>query len=246
MFISYWLFDSFFRVNLLLVVLSLLFSVNNLRNNFFVNQSEIKLVIKGGEGANYFLNNAFYKNPSKVFVNDNQIDSNINPYNFNNGLNNVTIKFDDDITSCKNMFSGLNNIIEIDLSNFDTSKVTDMDSMFYKCTNLEKINFGNINTSLVKNMRYLFHYCYKLSSIDLSNFDTSSVTDIDSIFRYCTSLTSINVSTFNTKNVENMLDIFAYCYVLTSVDLSNFDTSKVTNMRGIFYRCYKIRDIYRS
>ena len=118
-----------------------------------MNQSEIKLVIKGGEGANYFLNNTFYKNASEVFVKDNQIDSNINPYNFNNGLNNVTIKFDDDITSCKNMFSGLNNIIEIDLSNFDTSKVTDMDSMFYMCTNLENINFGNINTSLVINMR---------------------------------------------------------------------------------------------
>ena len=120
MFISLRLFGSFFRVNLLLVVLSLLFSVNNLRNNFFVNQSEIKLVIKGGEGTNYFLNNTFYQNASEVFVNDNQIDSNINPYNFSDGLNNVTIKFDDDITSCKNMFSGLNNIIEIDLSNFDT------------------------------------------------------------------------------------------------------------------------------
>ena len=64
--IKYCFFDSFFRVNLLLVVLSLLFSVNNLRNNFFVNQSEIKLVIKGGEGTNYFLNNTFYKNASEV------------------------------------------------------------------------------------------------------------------------------------------------------------------------------------
>ena len=54
MFISFWLFDSFFSVNLLLVVLSLLFSVNNLRNNFFVNQSEIKLVIKG-KGESFFL-----------------------------------------------------------------------------------------------------------------------------------------------------------------------------------------------
>ena len=50
------------------------------------------------------------------------------------------------------MFNSLNNIIEIDLSNFDVSQVTTMYFMLNGCSNLEKINFGKINTSSLKNL----------------------------------------------------------------------------------------------
>ena len=39
------------------------------------------------------------------------------------------------------MFYELQNIIEIDLSNFDASEVNDMQWMFYNCENLEKNKF---------------------------------------------------------------------------------------------------------
>ena len=96
-----------------------------------------------------------------------------------NILNNVTIKFDKQLESLENMFKGLNKIIEIDLSNLDTSKITNMASMFEECSNLENISFGNINTSLVESMFRLFYNCSKLTSLDLSNFDTSLVTDMN-------------------------------------------------------------------
>ena len=235
------IFSKSFQVILIYIFFYLPFQVNNKRN-IYMYQSEINLIIKG-IGQISFLNEKFYRRATQVIVNGNSIDPNINYYNFIDTLNNVTIKFDGEITSCKNMFNGLKNIKEIDLSNFDTSKVTDMDSMFYLCTNLEKINFGNINTSLVKNMKYLFHYCYNLSSIDVSNFDTSSVTTTHSMFRFCTSLTSINVSNFNTHNMVDITDIFGGCSKLTSIDLSNFDTSKVKYMQGLFFQCYQLRRI---
>ena len=54
----------------------------------------------------------------------------------------------------------MNAIIEIDLSNLDTSKVINMESMFYGCSNLKKINFGNINTTSVTNMnRVILFLC---------------------------------------------------------------------------------------
>ena len=37
------------------------------------------------------------------------------------------------------MFSGCNSLTRLDLSNFDTSKVTDMTFMFYGCDNLPNI-----------------------------------------------------------------------------------------------------------
>ena len=46
----------------------------------------------------------------------------IKSYNFDNGLNNVTIKFNNIIASCQSMFEGISNIIEVDLSNFDFQK----------------------------------------------------------------------------------------------------------------------------
>ena len=155
--------------------------------------------------------------------------------------NNITLTFNNETTSCENMFYELSNIIEIDLSYFDFSKVRNMYSMFYGCTNLKKIKFGNINTSSVENMSQLFFKCKNLTSIDLSNFDTSSVTTMYKTFSYCENLISIDLSNFDTKNVKDMEDLFAYCYKLEEVNISSFDTTLVTSMAGLFFRCYKIR-----
>ena len=128
-------------------------------------KSEINLVIQGQGNLNV-LNDSFYLNPSEVIINgDLKVSCNKNCY-LDNILNNVTIKFDKQLKSLENMFSGLYKIIEIDLSNLDTSKVTTMVSMFEYCSNLKKILFGNINTSLVESMYGLF----KLFKIDFLRF----------------------------------------------------------------------------
>ena len=53
------------------------------------------------------------------------------------------------------MFFNLSNIIEIDLSNFDFSRVITMEKMFMKCANLKKVNLGNMDTSLVTSLNSL-------------------------------------------------------------------------------------------
>ena len=87
----------------------------------------------------------------------------------------IKLQFNDDITSCENMFNGLSYIDEIDLSGFDFSHVISMKSMFQGCSNLKFIEFGNIDTSRVENMDMTFQNCTGLTSIDLSKFDTNSV-----------------------------------------------------------------------
>ena len=72
------------------------------------------------------------------------------------------------IDTFENLFFNCRDIIEIDLSNVNTSSVTSMRGMFCNCENLKYINFGNIDTSCVTDMSYLFNYCLLLSSIDLS------------------------------------------------------------------------------
>ena len=189
-----------------LYILSTLFISMNYLSRLEVHLSEIKLVIKD-KGHHYFLNNNFNPEPSEVIINDEIKDTCKKCCTFTKDLNYVVIKFNNPITSCENMFKGLANIIEIDLSNFDASNVISMSSIFDQCINLERIYFGNINTSSVKNMYGLFHNCTKLTSIDVSNFVTSSVTNMKFMFRYCNSLTSIDASNFDTHNVEDMQDM---------------------------------------
>ena len=47
------------------------------------------------------------------------------------------------------MFGYCKSITEINLSNFDTSKVTYMNNMFFKCTSLTSLDLSNFDTSKV-------------------------------------------------------------------------------------------------
>ena len=73
-------------------------------------------------------------------------------------------------------------LLEIDLFNFDTSKVTDMSRMFYDLRNITSLNLSNFDTSKVTTMNRMFSGMSNLTSLDLSNFDTSKVTTMGSMF----------------------------------------------------------------
>lgn len=126
---------------------------------------------------------------------------------------------------------------ELDLSDFDTSKATNMNYMFRDCTNLTSLDLNNLNTSNVKSMYYMFYYCSSLTSLDLSGFDTSNVTNMGYMFSNCTKLISLDLSNWNTNKVTDMGYMFNYCTNLTSLDLSNLNTSNVTNIGGMFSYC---------
>ena len=128
----------------------------------------------------------------------------------------------------------IKNILELDLSNFDTSQVTYMYGMFYGMSNLTTLNLFNFDTSKVADMRYMFAGMTNLTSLNLSNFDTSQVMYMGGMFAGMSNLTTLNLSNFNTSKVTNMGFMFQGMSSLTTLDLSNFDTSQVTYVRGMF------------
>ena len=131
----------------------------------------------------------------------------------------------------------------LDVSSFNTSKVTDMYGMFGGCINLTHLNASSFDTSNVTDMNGMFAYCKNIQSIDVSSFDTSKVTDMGNMFINCYELTSLDVSSFNTSNVTNMYSMFEHCRKLASIDVSSFDTSNVTDMRNMFYCCYELTSL---
>ena len=136
------------------------------------------------------------------------------------------------VTDMHYMFWNMHSLTSLDLSSFDTSKVTNMSSMFDN-TGLTSLNLSNFDTSKVTNMSRMFAFMRNLTTLDLSNFDTSKVTDMNAMFMSMWSLTSLNISNFDTSKVTNMSSMFDNTG-LTSLNLSNFDTSKVTNMSRMF------------
>ena len=57
--------------------------------------------------------------------------------------------------------------------------------MFYGCASLTNINLSNFNTQNVTNMDNMFSGCNSLKSLDLSNFNTQNVTNMSDMFSYC-------------------------------------------------------------
>ena len=128
----------------------------------------------------------------------------------------------------------IKNILELDLSNFDTSQVTDMNIMFNHMRDLTTLDLSNFDTSKVTNMRGMFGAMFNLTTLNLSSFDTSKVTDMYGMFHGTSKLTSLDLSNFDTSQVTDMGYMFNNMRSLTSLDLSNFDTSKVTDMQWMF------------
>jgi len=56
------------------------------------------------------------------------------------------------------------------------------------CSSLENLNIKNFDTTRVKNMENMFQDCSKLTSLDLSNFDTSKVNNMKGMFWRCNNL----------------------------------------------------------
>ena len=133
------------------------------------------------------------------------------------------------IVSMSYMFGG-SKATTLDVSNFDTSKVTYMNGMFSN-SQATTLDLSNFDTSNVTDMSNMFDGS-KATTLDLSNFDTSNVTDMSSMF-HSSQVTTLDVSNFNTSNVTDMDSMFYYSQA-TTLDLSNFDTSKVTNMKYMF------------
>ena len=147
------------------------------------------------------------------------------------------------VTDMNFLFSGCNSLTSLDLSNFNTSNVTNMQFMFYACENLTSLDLSNFNTGSVTNMKGMFYYCSSLMSLDLSNFNTNSITSMYCMFMGCSSLTELNLDSFNTNNVLSMAGLFDGCENLTNLNLSNFDTCNVKSMDEMFEGCKNLTNL---
>lgn len=146
------------------------------------------------------------------------------------------------------------NNLYLDLSNWDTSSLTDVSDMFhidadmfYYDSNFEMIDTTGWDTSHITNMSGMFYNNDCLNGIlGIENWDTGSVIDMSNMFYGCDSLIlPKTISNWDTSKVQNFKNMFYDMRSLGrndyagdyTVDFSLWDTSSAKNMNGMFYGC---------
>lgn len=168
------------------------------------------------------------------------------------------------------MFSSCTSLETLDLSSFNTEKVTNMvtmfenskhlrslklpkgfigssvtnlNAMFRGCESLTELDLSGSNSENVKAMEEMFYGCKALSKLDLTSFKTGQVTTMENMFCDCSTLETLDVSSFNTENVTTMLGMFNNCSSLRSLNLPGFNTANVTQMSSMFIKCSSLRSL---
>lgn len=168
------------------------------------------------------------------------------------------------------MFSSCTSLETLDLSSFNTEKVTNMvtmfenskhlrslklpkgfigssvtnlNAMFKGCESLTELDLSGSNSENVKDMKEMFYGCKALSKLDLTSFKTGQVTTMENMFCDCSTLETLDVSSFNTENVTTMLGMFNNCSSLRSLNLPGFNTANVTQMSSMFIKCSSLRSL---
>ena len=141
------------------------------------------------------------------------------------------------VTNMQSMFRDLRYITSLDVSGLDTSNVTNMYSMFNSVGSVTSLDVSGFDTSHVTNMGSMFLYCSNLTTLDVSRFNTSQVTEMDQMFSGCGKLSVIDVSHFNTGNVKQFHGMFSGCGSVSMLDTSQWDTHSAVNMSSMFSHC---------
>ncbi len=144
------------------------------------------------------------------------------------------------VTNMESTFSSSQELSsdELNISNWNTSNVTNMFTMFSGSEALKELDLSRWDTSNVTNMASMFASTLALTNLDVSSWDTSKVTNMSFMFAAAGALTSLDVSNWDTSSVTNMNSMFNYCYFLTSLDLSSWDTSSIVGDDGMFSGLY--------
>ena len=131
--------------------------------------------------------------------------------------------------NCANLFVGFSNLENVDAStNFDASKITDITGMFSGLTNLKNINLSNWNTSSLESIPIAAFAGLSAETFDLSNWDVSSVTFIGASAFVFVTTDVFNLSSWDTSSITSIGGSAFYGLSADVFDLSGWDTSNFT------------------
>ena len=90
-----------------------------------------------------------------------------------------------------------------------------MEGMLAYCYNLININLTSFDTKNVISMEGMFAWCNKLQNIDLSSFDIKNETNISGMFFGCLDLKEITIKKLYEEKIKNQ--IFSISFTIKTI-----------------------------
>ena len=179
---------------------------NNFDNNENINQkynqmkNEIIMTIKIDKNDInkdiYFIDDIDYENDDIKIKNEHNKLLEMNELNTELYINDIKYKFQ--------KYFKFENTGEYKIKIKLNFLIKDCGFMFYNCKNITNIDLSNFNTKNVTNMQGMFAGCKSLKNLNLSNFNTQNVTNMWRMFSDCSSLKEENIIT-NDKKILNQI-----------------------------------------
>jgi len=107
------------------------------------------------------------------------------------------------------MFCNCSSINILDLSNFNTQNVTNMNHLFFNCSSLECLNLSNLNFTRVTKFEHFIYGCNALKFINIHNLKSLNNCQILELFK-------------NKNSFCNIVDIDDDNWLSNYVKLANF------------------------
>ena len=138
------------------------------------------------------------------------------------------------VTNMEHLFNGLKKVTDLNLSGLNVREVNNIGSLFVRNPGLISLNLSGWQLDSVHDMSYMFNQLHALNTLNLTGFTTKNVVNMNHMFNECHNLTTLDLSSFDTRNVTDMNNMFRDNFALKNLNLSSFNTSNVTNMAEMF------------
>ena len=129
------------------------------------------------------------------------------------------------VTTANNMFDNCSKLSYVKFgTNIGSTALCDMSSMFYKCGNLASIDLSGFNTSKVSDMSSMFEGCCSLSVVNITGFESVKLSDVSRMFAGCSGIRKIISGTrFDLSAVRYSELMFSDCLNLNGGNGTTYD-----------------------
>ena len=124
-----------------------------------------------------------------------------------------------------------------------------MAEMFWYCQSLEVIDVSNWHTGKLENIQEMFVHCESVKRLEPRYFDVSSCKYLAQCFDHCIKLEYCDVGNWDAKQLRSLYNMWYVCCSLEELDLSGFDTSNIAAdgaNHNVFSGCVVLHTIYAS
>lgn len=91
------------------------------------------------------------------------------------------------------LFAYNDNIVDVDLTEFNISVIPDISDLFYNCKNLKSVDFGNNTFSNNYSISDLFGNCNALETVKMPKATFKRCRENTGMFRFCSGLKELNI-----------------------------------------------------